>query len=161
MNELLCQLSEYIKLGKMEALQTESVSIEQIWEPLQERYQNLLDEKGLEVRMSGNCTVKGDPLMLSHMLENLFVNAIKYSLKGSVIRLVLKEDHLILSNPMEQSITTDPEELWKPFVKGDEARTGRSGSGIGLSIVQEIMQIFGYHGSLKTEDGEFEIMIYF
>ena len=27
--------------------------------------------------------------------------------------------------------------------------------------VQEIMQIFGYHGSLKTEDGEFEIMIYF
>lgn len=161
MNELLCQLSEYIKLGKMEALQTESVSIEQIWEPLQERYQNLLDEKGLEVRMSGNCTVKGDPLMLSHMLENLFVNAIKYSLKGSVIRLVLKEDHLILSNPMEQPITTDPEELWKPFVKGDEARTGRSGSGIGLSIVQEIMQIFGYHGSLKTEDGEFEIMIYF
>ena len=161
MNELLCQLSEYIKLGKMEALQTESVSIEQIWEPLQERYQNLLDEKGLEVRMSGNCTVKGDPLMLSHMLENLFVNAIKYSLKGSVIRLVLKEDHLILSNPMEQSIATDPEELWKPFVKGDEARTGRSGSGIGLSIVQEIMQIFGYHGSLKTEDGEFEIMIYF
>ena len=161
MNELLCQLSEYIKLGKMEALQTESVSIEQIWEPLQERYQNLLDEKGLEVRMSGNCTVKGDPLMLSHMLENLFVNAIKYSLKGSVIRLVLKEDHLILSNPMEQPITTDPEELWKPFVKGDEARTGRNGSGIGLSIVQEIMQIFGYHGSLKTEDGEFEIMIYF
>lgn len=111
--------------------------------------------------MSGNCTVKGDPLMLSHMLENLFVNAIKYSLKGSVIRLVLKEDHLILSNPMEQPIKTDPEELWKPFVKGDEARTGRSGSGIGLSIVQEIMQIFGYHGSLKTEDGEFEIMIYF
>lgn len=45
MNELLCQLSEYIKLGKMEALQTEPVSIEQIWEPLQERYQNLLDEK--------------------------------------------------------------------------------------------------------------------
>ena len=56
--------------------------------------------------MSGNCTVKGDPLMLSHMLENLFVNAIKYSLKGSVIRLVLKEDHLILSNTMEQPITT-------------------------------------------------------
>lgn len=71
---------------KWKLLQTESVSIEQIWEPLQERYQNLLDEKGLEVRMSGNCTVKGDPLMLSHMLENLFVNAIKYSLKGSVIR---------------------------------------------------------------------------
>lgn len=161
MNELLCQLSEYIKLGKMEALQTEPVNIEQIWEPLQERYQNLLEEKDLEVRMSGNCTVKGDPLMLSHMLENLFVNAIKYSLKGSVIRLVLKEDHLILSNQMEQPITTDPEELWKPFVKGDEARTGRSGSGIGLSIVQEIMQIFGYHGSLKTEDGEFEVTIYF
>lgn len=36
MNELLCQLSEYIKLGKMEALQTESVSIEQIWS----RYRN-------------------------------------------------------------------------------------------------------------------------
>ena len=135
MNELLCQLSEYIKLGKMEALQTVPVNIEQIWEPLQERYQNLLEEKDLEVRMLGSCTVKGDPLMISYMLENLFVNAIKYSLKGSVIRLVLKEDHLILSNQMEQPLTTDPEELWKPFVKGDEARTGRSGSGIGLSIV--------------------------
>ncbi len=161
MNELLCQLSEYIKLGKMDALQVESVNIEQIWEPLQERYQNLLEEKGLEVRMSGSCTAKGDMLMFSHMLENLFVNAIKYSLKGSVIRLVLKEGHLILSNQMEQPLITDPEELWKPFVKGDEARTGRSGSGIGLSIVQEIMQIFGYHGSIKTEDGEFEVTIYF
>ena len=48
----------------------------------------------------------------------------------------------------------ESDSLWEPFIKENKARTRGSGSGIGLSIVREIVQAHhGYYSVQNEEDG--------
>lgn len=98
-------------------------------------------------------TVQGDPVLLRLMLRNLLENAVRYSPEGTKIEVTLTEQgdgtqiSVIDQGPGIEE--THRQNITEPFRRLDQ-RYG--GSGLGLSIVQRIVQL--HHGKLTLENGE-------
>ena len=66
----------------------------------------------------------------------------------------------IADNKMFQVMAQFTEgEIWKPLYKTDGARSGRNGSGLGLSIIKKILDANKWKGSISTQDNLFEIKV--
>ena len=93
---------------------------------------------------------------LSRVLENLLVNAQKYSQDHTRVYLDLAqvgEDAIFtVKNISSEPLNVDVEELLRRFSRGDQART-EEGSGLGLSIAETFTQ--GMNGKLSISiDGD-------
>ena len=106
------------------------------------------DEAGLRfaVQASGNASV--NTTLCRRAIHNLVVNAVRYSARGSTIRLVGGEDADGATIAVENDGATIPpeqlERLFDRFYRADATRDRPAeSSGLGLAIVQAIM---GLHG---------------
>lgn len=100
--------------------------------------------------------VKADGRLLWRAIENLFSNIFKYALEGSRVYVDLEElgdtVKLIIKNISAYELNISAAELMERFKRGDESRTSQ-GSGLGLSIVQSLIEI--QKGSFGIEvDGD-------
>jgi two-component system sensor histidine kinase BasS len=97
-------------------------------------------------------TVQGDAVLLRLMLRNLLENAARYSPPGTTIEVKLVEiDGGTQVSVVDQGPGIDEahrQSITEPFRRLDQ-RYG--GSGLGLSIVQRIVQL--HHGNLMLENG--------
>ena len=66
---------------------------------------------------------------------------------------------LVVTNETDEKITCSVDKLTSPFVKGDKSRSKRQGSGLGLSIVENILKMHGMRQEISFEDGVFEQII--
>ena len=93
--------------------------------------------------------VNGNRLLIEKVFSNLIGNAIKYSPEGAAIDIVAHEQQGKCSFCIENSGTHIPEEalskIFEAFYRVDQSRNRKTGgSGLGLYIVQKILQ---QHGS--------------
>lgn len=97
-------------------------------------------------------TVQGDAVLLRLMLRNLLENAARYSPTGTTITVrVTQQDDGTEVSVIDQGPGIDEahrQSITEPFRRLDQ-RYG--GSGLGLSIVQRIIQL--HHGKLTLENG--------
>ena len=105
------------------------------------------------------------------VLDNLLSNAIDFSPEGGIIRLEAEvSDNIIRFVCIDQGPgidAADVERIFEPFVQGSRASpTPRQGSGVGLSIVRELMTSMGGQVRLiqdssdkKTHGAEFLIEV--
>ncbi|MFK7929950.1 MAG: ATP-binding protein [Myxococcota bacterium] len=101
--------------------------------------------------------VYGDPLRLRQIVQNLISNSIKFTKHGEVVvhiqvsedrcTIVVKDTGIGISESVLQSI-------FQPFRQADEG-TARAfgGSGLGLSIVHELVTLMDGHISVSSELG--------
>ena len=158
-NNMADTLIDYVRTGKILKINKDAVNIKDIIDDLSHRYSEALDKNALDIMVEGNCEIKTDYTLMQHMLDNLIANAIKYAAHGSVIEIALKNDKIIISNIMREMVSCPSYELWEPLKKGNAARTGRTGSGLGLSIVKNIMDVLGYSGDILINDSEFSVEV--
>lgn len=96
-------------------------------------------------------TVQGDAVLLRLMVRNLYENAVRYSPPGSTIEIRLEaQDEGTLISVLDQGPGIDEvhrQSITEPFRRIDQ-RYG--GSGLGLSIVQRIIQL--HHGKLQLNN---------
>jgi signal transduction histidine kinase len=81
-------------------------------------------------------------------------NAVQYTPENGTVRLSVKPDkkknRIVLENSVAQLPSQKPEQLTERFVRGDSARTQKSGgSGIGLAAVKRIVE--KHHGKLTID----------
>ena len=92
---------------------------------------------------------------LHQVLLNLLDNAIKYGPAGQQVRLRAERqsDQVRISVQDEGPgiATVDRERIWQPFVRGEAARDGIAGSGIGLVVVRDLVARAG--GRTSIVDG--------
>lgn len=92
---------------------------------------------------------------LRQVLRNLVENAVKYGPRGQVVEVGLRlaNDRVVLTVD-DEGPGIPPDErrrIWEPFERGEAAARGaRGGSGIGLSVVREIVERHG--GSVAVEE---------
>ena len=90
--------------------------------------------------------IESDGGRLCRVLENLLMNALKYSLKGSRIFLDVGAagDVVVfrLKNTANYEMDFDEEEVLQRFVRGDKTRS-TEGSGLGLAIAKSFTEACG------------------
>lgn len=89
--------------------------------------------------------VNGNSLLMEKVFSNLIGNAIKYSPNGATIDIAVHEQQQKHSFRIENSGTHIPEEalpkIFEAFYRVDQSRNRKTGgSGLGLYIVQKILQ---------------------
>jgi signal transduction histidine kinase len=98
--------------------------------------------------------LRGDPIGLTQVLDNLIANAVKFSHPGDTVWVWAAwaggEWRIDVA---DQGIGIPPDEmdrLFQRFVRASNARTsGRPGTGLGLSVVKAIVEL---HGGRVTVD---------
>ena len=98
--------------------------------------------------------IAGDESQIKRLVLNLLKNAVDYNTKGGLAHLSLKtSDNEIILKITDTGIGMNEKDLplvFDRFFKADSARErSRSGNGLGLSIVKEIVAL--HNGQIKIE----------
>ena len=97
--------------------------------------------------------IQGDIILIQNAIQNLLDNAIKYSPPDSRVEVQLeRKDTVVTLTFRDQGRglpSSDAERLTQRFVRGDNV-AGTVGSGLGLTIVEEVMRAHG--GTLSFEN---------
>ena len=100
-----------------------------------------------------------DSAYMGQVLNNLLSNAIKYSQAGTSIEVQL-EDHqayvrTVIKDQGSGIAPQDLEKIFRPFAKGTNRPTaGESSSGLGLAIVQKLVQAHGGEVGVESALGK-------
>ena len=105
------------------------------------------------VQIAATGCVWFDQDAVEKICTNLLDNAFKYAPTGGQCTFALekttKEATIRIENSLTDEILTDPEQLFTRFYQQDEHRRGL---GIGLSLVRELIQLYGGEVQVQTTD---------
>lgn len=101
---------------------------------------------------------------LYRVFQNIFDNALKYSLQGSRIFIELEEDDgnaiVSIKNISGYEINFTSNEILQRFNRGDKYRT-TEGSGLGLSIAESFTKVCGGNFKIEIDGDMFKVIISF
>ena len=162
MNEMVGNILDLAQVENTEQkLNLETIHLKELTEEVLKKYEVLMEDRQLLVRIEGDGVIRADSSMMTQAIENLVGNAIKYSKEDTEVSIILTDVSFEMHNVMEMQPEIPAEELWKPFVKGDNSRNSQKGSGIGLTIVKNIADLHGYILTIKCESDKFIAGLYF
>lgn len=119
----------------------------------------LIKERGISLSsdIADGVFVAGNRELLSRLLTNLISNAYRYGRDGGYIRVTLaQEKGGVTLSVRDNGIGIAPEDrekIFNRFYQVEASRTG-AGTGLGLSMVQEIARFHGGTVSVESEPGE-------
>ena len=165
---LLELVNDVLDMSKIEAdqivLPREPFNLVELMQEVRALVDAQLTETGIEHRISRGHMVHtsliGSPLQRRQIMVNLFSNAIKYNKEGGSIETYAGElscdgkivyyEFIITDTGVGMSREFVEEHLFKPFTQEQsDARTQYKGTGLGMSIVQGLIQKM--HGSVQVE----------
>ena len=110
------------------------------------------------------CIIKGDGEKLSRVFENIFINAVKYSLSGTRVYVSCEKRelgvHIEVKNISAYPLDFDAAEICERFVRGDESRS-TEGNGLGLAIAKSYTEAMGGTFKVITDGDLFKTVIDF
>ncbi|QIW15792.1 two-component system sensor histidine kinase QseC [Pasteurellaceae bacterium RH1A] len=96
---------------------------------------------------------QGKSMLLSLVLRNLIENAINYTPEGSLIRVSLSEQKLVVEDNGTGVSEADLAKLGQPFYRPvDRPDSDNKGSGLGISIVKRIVELHRFKLNLSASE---------
>lgn len=163
---LIDDLFEASKLSNQSVeLDLEPVDVVQLYEQSQGELSEKIEEAGLDFRLSTTSEkimLWLDGKKMWRVFENLINNIINYSPKGSRV-YVSFIDHdryaeIVLKNISNHELDFDASELFERFKRGDSSRT-TEGSGLGLSIAKNIIDLHGGKMDISIDGDLFKVIL--
>ena len=109
---------------------------------------DLLEEKKqhLEANIPTRLYCEVEQAQMERAIQNILVNAIRYSPSGELIRISLSETHGTIRGEIENTGVRVPDDaiphLFEAFYRADTSRNRNTGgTGLGLYIVRKVMEI--------------------
>jgi signal transduction histidine kinase len=166
-DHLLRVISDIVEMSKLEAgivtVRKESVDIRALLERLQKRFSAKTAEKGIGLRFTFKSAVNGEIIeadnhKVTHLLEALLENAIKFTRKGRIefgCKIKEGEAEFYVSDTGTGITGEHREEIFKRFYQA-ETSPSRSygGIGLGLTIAREYIGLMGGKIWFTTKEGE-------
>ena len=109
----------------------------------------------IKLELEADAILKMRPLAMKRVIGNLIDNACKHAGPDLTLRTMRVGHHLVLSI-LDRGPGIPPEEvdrLKQPFTRMDISRSGHSGAGLGLAIVERIVKAHGGHFELLPRPG--------
>ncbi|OQA34527.1 MAG: Signal transduction histidine-protein kinase BarA [Betaproteobacteria bacterium ADurb.Bin341] len=168
---LLNVLNDILDYSKIEAgrLELESLpfTLDDVLDSLINLFGAHAEEKGIEllfdVRPDVPRILRGDPLRLGQVLNNLVGNAVKFTERGTIhigVEVAERQEnefHLLFS-VRDTGIGIDPrqlEHLFTPFTQADGSITRKyGGTGLGLTISKRIVELMGGEIGAESTPGQ-------
>jgi signal transduction histidine kinase len=127
---------------------------EEVWlEPLlRERIDTFESFKRNRFEMNVNdLTIRVDRIGFEKMIDNLLMNAMKYSDKDAPVRVILEENILMI---IDEGIGMDETELVKVYERYYQGDSRKEGEGIGLALVKAYCDAEGIEIQITSEKGK-------
>lgn len=151
MDEVIRQFLDYARLDESEA--AVPTDVQALIQEVTQRFR--AQAKSLDIALQPLPVMSVRPLLLKRALANLLDNAVKYGGGEITVRLLRQEASVELSVadrgpgiPQGQH-----ESAKRPFVRLQAARSGASGAGLGLAIVERTARLHGGEFHLEQCEG--------
>jgi signal transduction histidine kinase len=151
---------ERLSAGQME-LKHEQIPVKQMVELCVERAGPLAERKHIAIRLEPigeEVQITGDRELMEYACYNLLTNAVKYSPRDTEVTVTARKvDGQIRIAVKDQGIGMDHKEvkqIFQKFYRTKKAEeSGEAGTGIGLSIVQQIVEQHGGQIDVISQPG--------
>lgn len=121
---------------------------EKIITPLIKDFKKITGSKNLELilkKSTENCIVYCDEYSLTHIIENLLDNAVKFTQEGFIKISLAENDNFVILEIEDSGVGMSSEfleNLFRPFVQEEQGYTRKyEGNGLGLSLVKQYCDI--------------------
>lgn len=156
-----------INSGKMELFKDNIDIVSLIHQTIGEYYY-IYESKNIEFKVDSyreEVYIDLDGKLISRAIENIIINAMKYSLEGTrvYVDIIEKDGYIVLSfkNISNYEMNFDNKEIFERFARGDSSRNSRiEGSGLGLAITKSIIELHDGKVYITREGDMFKIFIY-
>lgn len=143
-------VNDLLDLGRIEAgfdTRKDEVSLEQIVQFTLENLGRQISDKKLDFNVNIDPdlpALRGNPIRLRQMVDNLLVNAVKYTPEAGKITVYLRrEDSQVIFEVADTGVgipATDQPHIFEKFYRASNAPKGTPGTGLGLAIVRSIVE---------------------
>jgi len=152
----LRELERLVMLRMQGAWRMESYDLAQTAQDAVNAFQNRAKQKNILLEGSWGPLPKaiGDPRAVRRVIDNLIVNALKFTPSGGRIDVALTQngDQNLRLTVADTGAGIPPEEMprvFDPFYSGPTGKNMAYGTGLGLSVVKEVTAL--HHGSVHVE----------
>lgn len=149
-NELLDLMFQYTKLNGVDfKMKLEDTDIGRIIKETTALYYNEFERRNIEINIEiPESPIKRrlDRVEFRRAISNLIINAYQHNKSGNKVSIQLEENDCIkimVADNGEEIKEDMREDIFIPFVCGDESRSSKGGSGLGLAITKKIIKKHG------------------
>lgn len=161
------ELFEYTRVSSPDIkLNLKKIDLTGLLQQIVGEYIPIFEKNSLNVQISilnEEIMVFIDIEKMVRVYENLFINAIKYSLKPSELSIrferVGNKAILKISNIAEKPLAGDINKLFERLYTGDKDRRNKQGTGMGLAISKRIMELHNGNIYAKYKDERLTFVI--
>jgi signal transduction histidine kinase/CheY-like chemotaxis protein len=157
MGTLISGLLAYSQVAKASDSSLGSVSVTEVLEAVRKNLATIIDETQAEINTSALPVVRGDPVPLIHLFQNLLTNALKYrSAEKPRVTIDARQDTNCWHFTVADNGIGIPKEFQTQvfgIFKRLHDRTQYPGTGIGLAICQKIVERYGGRIWVESEPG--------
>ena len=147
----------------VDVMKKNPVDIQKLTEGVLSTYKVLEEQEGYTFefnRIPGNVIVHGDERRLSQVLYNLISNSVQYSGQIKDIKVTIEaENGKMKLSVIDKGIgipALELESIWNRYHRASKqnSRVLSGGSGLGLSITKEILQLHNAEFGVESEEGK-------
>ena len=160
MTSLINQIMELSKLERQNEIEKDKINFSNIILQLLEDYRTLLENNNIEliINIEKDLRIYGNKLMVERLFINLFINAIKFTKTTINVSLnrINKEIILQIKDDGVGIAKGEQKYIWDRFFQINNSRNKdkNRGSGLGLSMVNKIVQLHSAIIEVESEIGK-------
>jgi signal transduction histidine kinase len=145
------------KLENKLITEEESVNIESTLVEKMLQFQELMQNRELSFQHHLQPKqILASKYLIDILLNNLFSNAIRHNIPGGIINIELNSEQLSIKNTGAAN-ALNGQQIFERFQKGKDSQ----GTGLGLTLVKNICQLYGYVIQYEYETGWHKFVITF
>jgi signal transduction histidine kinase len=144
-------------------LNMEEIDLNVLLSQMAGEYFDKMSSAGIELvvtKPDAPVLVTADSQSLCRVFDNLLQHIVKYAQKGTRAYVDLAGKTVIFRNTSAERLNISAEELLQRFVQGDASRKAE-GSGLGLSIAENLMKLMGGMLKLSVDGDLFKVTLEF
>jgi signal transduction histidine kinase len=162
LTNLVDNILEFARLRRTQVVpEASAVSLSDVAREVSDALAPILESQGnkLDLVATESVEILGDRDSVIRILRNLVENAVKYGPVGQTVRLTLTRNgggtaRVLVDDEGPGIPVTERENVWQPYYRLDRDRNTKTGSGLGLSVVADLVQALGGRVSVGDAPGK-------